>query len=111
MLRALRPLLVRQVERRFVLLALTIIALNLVDAFATLRHLDHGAEEVNPLMRALVAGGPVRFLAVKHALASVGVVGIALHPRGKPALLALWLLLPLYALIAAYQMILFFLIP
>ena len=36
------------------MLCLRILALNLVDAFATLRHLEHGATEMNPFMLALL---------------------------------------------------------
>jgi Domain of unknown function (DUF5658) len=110
-MRALRLLFARSIERRTVVIGLVILGLNLIDAFATLRHLDHGAEELNPLMLALLRGGPVRFLAVKHALASVGVIGIAMHGEVRAARVALWILLPMYALIAAYQLILFLFIP
>ena len=100
----------RPVARRTLILALAIVGLNLVDAFATLRHLSHGAEELNPLMGALLRCGPLRFLAVKHALASLGVLGIAIHPHARAARVAMWVLLPLYLLLAAYQVALFFLI-
>jgi hypothetical protein len=99
------------VAEQTVVLGLAIVALNLVDAFATLRHVDHGAEELNPLMRALLRDGPSRFVAVKHVLASLGVVGIAMHPRLRAARFAMWLLLPLYGALASYQMALFWIIP
>lgn len=104
-------LLRRPIERRTLLLALAIVALNLLDAFATLRHLSHGAEELNPIMGALLRGGPVRFLAVKHALASLGVIGIAIHPHVRAARVAMWVLLPMYLALGVYQVWLFFLIP
>ncbi len=108
---ALRRALARPVETRTLLLGMAVVALNLVDAFATLRHLDHGAEELNPLMQLLLRHGAGWFLAVKHALASVGVIGIAAHPQVRAARIALWILVPLYVLIAVYQIVLFWLIP
>jgi len=108
---AIRRALARPVDLRTVVLGLAVVALNLVDAFATLRHLDHGAEELNPLMQALLRHGATAFLAVKHALASVGVVGIAAHPQVRAARVALWVLVPMYLLIAIYQIALFWLIP
>ena len=110
-MRALRVALARPVERRTLLLCLLILALNLIDAFATLRHLDHGAEELNPLMLALLHHGVLSFVAVKHALASVGVVGIAAHPRARAAKVAMAILVPLYLAIAVYQVVLFWIIP
>jgi hypothetical protein len=111
LLRGARALLVRPISRRTLALGLAILALNLVDAFATLRHLSHGAEELNPLMSALLRHGPQQFLAVKHALASLGVIGIAIHPQLRAARIALWILLPLYSALALYHCVLFFVIP
>ncbi len=107
MCHALRRFFARPVERRVVVLGLAIITLNLVDAFATLYHLEHGASELNPLMQAVLRQGPVWFLAVKHTLVAVGVMGIAAHPRLRAARVALWILFSLYAVIAAYQLFLF----
>lgn len=106
-MRALRAVLFRPVGTRTSALVLGIVLLNLVDGFATLRHLGHGAEELNPLMRLLLARGAATFLVVKHLLASAGVLGIALHERTTAARVALWLLFPLYVGIAVYQIVLF----
>jgi hypothetical protein len=103
---ALRP-----IERRTLLLGFAVLALNLVDAVATLRHLDHGAEELNPLMHALLRHGAAPFIAVKHSLAAIGVLGIAAHPQAPAARIALWILFPMYAAIALYQTALFWFIP
>jgi hypothetical protein len=97
----------RPLDRRAMWLAFAIVALNLVDGFATLRHLHHGAEELNPFMLALLRHGAQPFLLVKHLLASAGVVGIAIHGRLRAARLALWLLFPLYLAIVIYQAVLF----
>ena len=87
---------------------MTIVMLNLIDAFSTLRHVDWGAEEVNPLMRMLLGGGPLVFLVGKHVLAAGGVIGIAAHCRHAAARRMLqYVLLPVYVAIASYQLSLF----
>ena len=103
----LRALVLRPLEQRTAALVLAIVALNLVDAFATLRHLNYGAEELNPFMDALIRRGAGVFLVVKHLLASLGVLGIAMHEELRAARIALWLLFPLYSLLALYQIALF----
>ena len=87
---------------------MAIVMLNLIDAFSTLRHVEWGAEEVNPLMRLLLGGGPLVFLAGKHILAAGGVIGIAAHCRHAAARRMLrYVLLPVYLAIATYQLALF----
>ena len=104
----IRRALVRPLDRRTTFLCLAILALNMVDAFATLRHLEHGAEELNPFMLALLHKGAGWFLCVKHLLASIGVVGIALYPGQRAAHIALAILFPVYFLLALYQIGLFY---
>jgi hypothetical protein len=105
---ALRRVLVREVDSRTALLCMAILVLNLVDGFATLRHLEHGAEELNPFMVALLKHGAMPFLVVKHVLASVGVLGIAIYPRQRAANTALAILFPVYLVLAVYQLGLFY---
>lgn len=105
---ALRRTLVQPIDRRNALLCLALLGLNLLDAFATLRHLAHGATELNPLMELLLRRGACSFLLFKHLLASVGVLGIALHPEPRAARWALYVLLPLYLLLDLYQIALFY---
>jgi Domain of unknown function (DUF5658) len=107
-MQALRRVLVRPLDLRISILCLAILFLNLVDAFATLRHLEHGAEELNPFMSALLHRGAADFMVVKHGLASIGVVGIALYPRQRAAQVALAILFPIYFLLALYQIGLFY---
>lgn len=98
----------RPLHRATAVVALAVVALNLVDAFATLHHVSLGAEEVNPLMRLLLAHGPLPFFVGKHVLACSGVLGIAAHchvPIAR-ALLKM-VLLPVYVAIVAYQLALF----
>lgn len=107
-MQTLRRALARPLETRTAYLCLAILALNLVDAFATLRHLEHGAEEINPFMLALLRRGAQPFLLVKHTLASIGVTGIALYPGQRAAHIALAILFPIYFLLALYQIGLFY---
>jgi hypothetical protein len=104
---AIRAALVRPIDRSTLFLALAIVGLNLCDGFATLRHLHHGAEELNPFMGAMLRRGPGPFLLVKHLLASAGVVGITFHGELRAARIALWVLFPLYVAIVLYQAVLF----
>src|SRR5262249_45981179 len=100
--------LLRPLDSRTVLFCVAILLLNMVDAFSTLRHLEHVAEELNPFMVVLLHRGALSFLVVKHLLASLGVVGIALHPARRTANLALYFLVSLYSLLALYQLALFY---
>jgi hypothetical protein len=104
----IRRAVVRPLENRTAYLCIAILALNLLDAFATLRHLEHGATELNPFMKMLLDHGAAQFLIVKHILASLGVIGIALHPGRRAAVAALYILFPLYSLLAVYQIALFY---
>src|SRR5207302_7065204 len=90
-LQILRSTFVRPIDVHTTTLAIAILFLNLVDGFATLRHLTHGAEELNPLMQLLLSHSAAAFLLVKHLLASLGVIGIAMHGRVRAARIALWI--------------------
>jgi len=107
-MQTIRRALVRPLDMRITLVCLAILLLNLLDAFATLRHLEHGAEELNPFMQALLLHGARSFLVVKHVLASVGVLGIALYPSQRAAQMALAILFPVYFALAIYQIALFY---
>jgi hypothetical protein len=97
---------------RTTIFALAIVVLNLIDAFGTLRHLAHGAEELNPIMQALLDAGPVSFVLGKHLLACGGIIGILAHHRYPAAGFVLrWVLFPIYLAIATYQIVLLGLIP
>lgn len=98
----------RRVDRATLYVALAVVALNLIDAFCTLHHVSLGAEEVNPIMKALIDRGDFTFLVGKHILASGGVVGIVAHCDHAIARKMLkYVLFPIYLAIAAYQLALF----
>jgi len=92
-------------------IALIVIALNLVDAFCTLEHLQRGAIELNPLMRILLGISPLAFLLGKYILACGGVLGIVAQARHEAARQVLrCVLLPVYTAIGLYQLALFALV-
>jgi hypothetical protein len=106
---AIRRVASRPLDVRTTCFGLAILFLNMLDAFATLRHLSHGAEELNPLLLALIRHGALSFLVIKHLLASAGVIGIVMFPEQRAAQVALAILFPVYALLAIYQIGLFYL--
>ena len=98
----------RPVARPILLVALAVIGLNLVDAFCTLRHLDAGAVEVNPIMRILLGISPLAFIVGKYILGAGGVLGIVAQARHRAAQDVLrFVLLPVYVAIGVYQVALF----
>jgi hypothetical protein len=102
------PFLRRPLSPGVLLAALAVIGLNLLDAFCTLRHVELGAVEVNPIMRMLLGISPLAFMVGKHLLAAGGVLGIVAQARHSAARRVLGLvLLPVYAAIGIYQIALF----
>lgn len=98
----------RPIPTAVLVIALAVVGLNLLDAFCTLRHLEQGAVELNPLMRMLLDHGPLAFVVGKHLLAAGGVIGIVAHARHTAARKMLrFVLLPVYGAIGAYQLLLF----
>ena len=98
----------RPISRSVLVLALAVIALNLVDAFCTLRHIDSGAIEVNPIMRILLGISPLAFLVGKYVLGAGGVIGIVAQAPHRAAQHVLrFVLLPVYVAIGVYQVVLF----
>jgi Domain of unknown function (DUF5658) len=98
----------RPLGANIVFFCMAIVGLNLLDAFATLRHIEHGAAEVNPLMQALLRHGALRFLLVKHVVVSLGLCGIAFRSEERVARGTLWVLFPVYLVLGAYQICLFY---
>lgn len=92
-----------------VVAALALTALNLFDVFSTLYVFSFlYVEEANPLMRKFLAQGPLSFFVVKYLLAAFGGIFLALSCRQhRWARLALvYVLLPMYCLVATYQIVL-----
>jgi hypothetical protein len=96
--------LLRPLPPAIAIVALAVLALNLIDVTFTLHHLELGAVELNPLMRELLEQGALPFILGKHLMVSAGIVAVAGHWSFWLAAAALRLvILPAYALTAAYQ--------
>jgi hypothetical protein len=102
----------QELPRSLVFPVLAIVGLNLFDMVATLRHLELGAVEVNPLMRGLLEQGPFAFAAGKHFLVGFGVLALTTQCHRAAAATGLrYVILPAYALLALYQVALFGVAP
>lgn len=90
------------------LAAVALFTLAVADAYGTLVLLEAGAQEVNPVMEALLQAEPTWFVPVKLALTAVGVLMLVLHKNfsvfGRlPALKIMYGLLGLYSCLIAYE--------
>jgi hypothetical protein len=103
-----KSVITRTIEGRQAVLVLGILLLNLVDAMFTLRHVAHGAFELNPLMAELLGAGTQRFVAVKHLLVSFGVIVIVLRSERRLARVALAGVFALFFAVAIYHTMLLY---
>jgi hypothetical protein len=98
------------------LLAVSVLCLSTIDGLATLRLIEAGLEEANPLMRFAIASGPGHFLAAKLAMTGIGMV--VLVAARRRTLLGTRIRSPhvllgiaaLYALLLVYQLALWLMI-
>jgi hypothetical protein len=91
-----------------VLAAVALFTLAMADAYGTLVLLEAGAQEVNPVMEALLEAEPTWFVPVKLAITAVGVLLLVLHKNftlfGRlPSLRLMHALLGLYGCLIAYE--------
>jgi Domain of unknown function (DUF5658) len=95
-----------------VLAAVALFALAVADAYGTLVLLEAGAQEINPVMEALLQAEPAWFVPMKLAITAVGVLLLVLHKNFSlgqiPALKILYGLLGLYGCLIAYEGVLLF---
>ena len=102
----------QELPRGLVVVALAILGLNLFDVVLTLRHMELGAVELNPLMQQLLERGAATFVAGKHFLVGAGVLALTTQCHRSAAAGALrFVLLPVYAALAFYQVVLLGLTP
>jgi Domain of unknown function (DUF5658) len=102
----------QEIPRSLVLVALAIVCLNLFDVVLTLRHLELGAVEINPLMQQLIERGSGHFAAGKHFLVGAGVLALTTQCHHGAAVCALrFVLLPAYIALALYQVALLSMTP
>lgn len=102
----------QELPRGLVAVALAIVALNLFDVVLTMRHLELGAVELNPLMQQLIDRGWVAFATGKHFLVGTGVLALTTQRHHIAASGALrFVLLPGYIMLALYQVALLGIAP
>jgi hypothetical protein len=95
--------------------AITILCLSAADAILTLTLISHGANEVNPFMKPLVAGSGHAFGLWKMGLTAMGVVIVTLLARlrlwGGAVGTILYVVLAGYFVLVAYELFLLRNIP
>lgn len=95
-------------DSRWFAVALLIVILSCADAFLTLRLLEDGAYEANPVMAALLDGSPHGFALAKIGLTSIGVILLTMVARARafgriPVGVVLYTVLLGYATLVAYE--------
>lgn len=98
------------VDIRRMKLGLFIIAMNILDTFATLRHIAHGCGELNPAMDALLHMSVYHFVIIKYICVAAGVIGIITYPKEVTGRVSAWILAGVFGLLGIFQVSLFFII-
>ena len=98
----------RSVLSRWLAVAMLVMLMSVGDAILTLRLMELGAVEANPLMAMMLDGGTPGFAFLKVALTASGVVVLTvmarLHAFGRvPVSAILYLILGLYGSLIAYE--------
>lgn len=93
---------------RWLAVAVVIVLLSCADAFLTLRLIEQGAYELNPLMAPLLDGSVAAFAAVKITLTVTGVLLLTLLARVRafgrmPVSLVLYAVLAAYGVLVVYE--------
>jgi len=90
--------------------AISILALSLLDALFTVFHLELGlAQEANPLMKTVLQyGGNYGFVSVKVAMTAFPLAIIVLHKEWRLARFAARIILVSYAILTSYHLYLLF---
>ena len=94
--------------KHFMAIAVSILLLCLLDAFNTLRLIDMGAREVNPLMDVLIQQSPRLFIMCKFLLTGFGIILLMAYHNARTiirirARSALYAALLGYIILIAYQ--------
>ncbi len=93
-------------RRRDVALLAAILLLNVCDAFFTLRWLEMGGHEANPLMDRLLQAGDFAFLLQKSFVVGIWLVILVVHKNFRTARIGLWSLFVLYVGVLLYHFVL-----
>jgi hypothetical protein len=81
-----------------------LVALSIADAHVTLSILTAGGEEVNPVMRSVLALGDAPFVVVKIGLTVAGALVLCLHKSWPLGRACLWVALGGYGILTAYHL-------
>ena len=99
----LEQLYVDAYHRSDVLLLSSVFILNILDAFFTLRWLEMGGREGNPLMARLLEAGNLPFLIQKCFVVGIWLVILIVHKNFRLARVGMWSLLGVYGLLLLYH--------
>ena len=91
---------------RIMVLAVFVYGCSILDALLTLRSLEDGGGEANPLMRFTLVQSPALFLAVKIGLTGAAVWCLAAHQQWPLAVRGLYGLALTYGAVLVYHLVL-----
>lgn len=95
---------VDQYSGRLVVAMLWIAAMNALDSFFTLLHLQSGGIELNPVADAMLGTGRLGFVASKSLLIIVPLVVLTLHKNFPLARAGIWTAAGAYTLLVGYHL-------
>lgn len=93
-------------ELKDVVLLVSVLILNVTDAYFTLRWLQLGGREANPLMNWLLGLGDWAFLVQKCIVVGIWLIILTVHKNFRIARFGLWSLLALYTGVLLYHFVL-----
>ena len=96
------------VSVRTAILVLAVLILCSLDALFTLLHIQNGGQEVNPIMRLVLLGGPQFFVTIKIGTTALGVIFLAIHEHFRASCMALHCVILVYGALLAYHAFLFY---
>jgi hypothetical protein len=92
-------------RRRVVILVVVVFGSSLFDALLTLRHLEQGGSEANPLMALSLASSPTLFVSVKTAVSGIGLCVLAAYQQLPLAMRGLYGLSLVYGVIVSAHLL------
>jgi len=94
---------------RLLVMAVAIVALNLLDAWFTLLFLSHGGQEMNPMVQVILDLGhhPWPFLIFKTIGIGLAVTLLVLAKNFRPARIGLWIVLVGYTVLLGWHLFLY----
>jgi len=95
---------VDQYSGRLAVAMLWIAAMNALDSFFTLLHLQSGGIELNPVADAMLATGRIGFVAAKSLLIIVPLVVLTLHKNFPLARAGIWTAAGAYTVLVGYHL-------